>query len=214
MATASITYTFASGALASAAEVNTNFSDIVAFLNGQVIHKDGSVAFTGGPTWSANPSSNNHLARKLYVDGKAGGVVALSVGTDGVLAASAASSQFYNWTGSTLGAQNLIAGRWYELFGFLPNVFAATSMNLPYTVSLGLFDGSTRIQTVDTLQTVASTGDGLTVCHRWLQSTSESKTYSMRVAQYSGTTTSISFSAGGGSAKTAWISLTDLGTGA
>lgn len=47
MATASVTNTFVAGTSAVAAEVNTNFSDLVTFLNNSVIHKDGSKTMTG-----------------------------------------------------------------------------------------------------------------------------------------------------------------------
>lgn len=69
MATAAITYLFDPNTLAESGEVNTNFADLVAFLNGQTIHKDASIAFTGVPSGPAtDPTSDNHFARKAYVD--------------------------------------------------------------------------------------------------------------------------------------------------
>jgi len=209
VATPSVTYSFASGALASAAEVNTNFSDLVTFLQNDVIHKDGSVAFTGAPTYASDPASGNQLARKTYVDNRASKVLQLKTAADGVIAASAATGTFYNWTDSTLSAQSLTSGIYYELEGFVPNVFGSTGTGLPYTVSLGLFDGSTRLQTRDQLQTTAGTGGGLYVKHRWLQGSTTSKTFSMRVAQYSGTTTAINIS--GSAEKFPYLTLTWLG---
>ena len=47
MATASVTNTFVNAAASSAAAMNTNFADLVTFLNGSVIHVDGSKAMTG-----------------------------------------------------------------------------------------------------------------------------------------------------------------------
>jgi hypothetical protein len=55
MATLSVTYNFAPNTLAEADKVDTNFSDIVTFVNTQLIQKDASVAFTGIP---AGPSSD------------------------------------------------------------------------------------------------------------------------------------------------------------
>lgn len=67
MATASKSYSFVSGDYARSAEVNQNFDDIITFLNGSVMHKDGTVAFTGAPSYAADPASNNVLTRKSYV---------------------------------------------------------------------------------------------------------------------------------------------------
>lgn len=69
MPTANVTYTFAANTLAKANEANTNFSDILLWLNTHAIQKDASVAFTGVPSGPAtNPTSANHLVRKDYVD--------------------------------------------------------------------------------------------------------------------------------------------------
>jgi len=69
MATAAVTNTFAAGTLIESAEANTNFQDLVSFLNTQAIHKDGTIAFTGTPSGpGSDPVSDNQYARKLYVD--------------------------------------------------------------------------------------------------------------------------------------------------
>lgn len=47
MATASVTNSFVNGTTADATEVNTNFTDLVTFLNSSVVHVDGSKAMTG-----------------------------------------------------------------------------------------------------------------------------------------------------------------------
>lgn len=67
MSTASVTNTFVNAATADAGEVNTNFSDLVTFLNGSVVHTDGSKAFTGNVS-GITPTAAAHLARKDYVD--------------------------------------------------------------------------------------------------------------------------------------------------
>lgn len=70
MATAATTYTFTAGTTILASQANTNFNDVISFLNGEVIHKDGSVAFTAVPSGPAtDPTTDNQLARKAYVDG-------------------------------------------------------------------------------------------------------------------------------------------------
>lgn len=47
MATAAVTNTFVTGTTILAAAMNTNFSDLVGFLNTQVLHLDGSKAMVG-----------------------------------------------------------------------------------------------------------------------------------------------------------------------
>lgn len=72
MATPAITYTFVPNTLVKASEANTNFQDIVDFLTSEVIHKDGSVAFTAHASGPAtDPTGDNQYARKAYVDAKA-----------------------------------------------------------------------------------------------------------------------------------------------
>lgn len=84
MATAAVTYSFSASTLIKSAEVNTNFSDLVSFLNNQTIHKDASVAFTAVPSGPASdPTGDNQLARKRYVDYRAGFALATATGTIG-----------------------------------------------------------------------------------------------------------------------------------
>jgi hypothetical protein len=69
MAVFTKTYTFTAGAKVKASEANQNFNDISTFLNNSVVHVDASKAFTGVPLGpSTDPTVDNHLARKLYVD--------------------------------------------------------------------------------------------------------------------------------------------------
>ena len=65
--------TLANGTANDAGPVNTNFTDIVNFINTNSIQKDASLAFTGVPSGpSTDPSSNDQLTRKLYVDRRVG----------------------------------------------------------------------------------------------------------------------------------------------
>lgn len=76
MPTAAVTHTLVNGDPNDASEVNTNFSDLVSFINTNAIQKDASVAFTAVPTGPASdPSSDNQLARKAYVDNRTLGVL-------------------------------------------------------------------------------------------------------------------------------------------
>lgn len=69
MATASVTYTFVNGAPNDGAPVTQNFTDILNFLNTQVVHKDGAVTMSGALTLpSSDPTTGNQATRKSYVD--------------------------------------------------------------------------------------------------------------------------------------------------
>lgn len=69
MATASVTYTFTPGGNADGTQVNTNFSQLVAFLNGSVVQTDGSASMSGQLTLlGSDPVAANHATRKSYVD--------------------------------------------------------------------------------------------------------------------------------------------------
>lgn len=69
MSTAAVTYTFAANTLVQSSQANTNFQDVVDFLNSDVIHKDASIAFTAVPSGpSEDPTSDDQFARKAYVD--------------------------------------------------------------------------------------------------------------------------------------------------
>lgn len=67
----SVTYNFVAGTDAVADNVDTNFNDIVSWVNTNAVHLDGTKAFTGIPSGpSSDPSSANQLTRKAYVDKK------------------------------------------------------------------------------------------------------------------------------------------------
>ena len=69
MADVAVTNTFTNGAASDATAVNTNFNDIVSWVNTNAIRKDGTIAFTAVPSGPASdPSSANQLSRKAYVD--------------------------------------------------------------------------------------------------------------------------------------------------
>lgn len=58
MATAAVTNVLVDAATIEAAEHNTNFNDLVSFLNNDVVHRDGSKAMTGALTMGANKITN------------------------------------------------------------------------------------------------------------------------------------------------------------
>lgn len=65
------TYTFVPDTPIESAKANKNFDDIVNYINANVIVKDASLGFDSVPYGpdGVNPTSNNHLVRKAYVDG-------------------------------------------------------------------------------------------------------------------------------------------------
>lgn len=67
MATAAVTNTFVASTTASASEVNTNFTDLVDFLNTEVIQVDGSRSMDN-PLTVVTPTDTLHAATKGYVD--------------------------------------------------------------------------------------------------------------------------------------------------
>jgi len=70
-ANVSVTYDFSSGTPAVADDVDQNFDDIVTWINTNAVHLDATKAFTAVPSGPASdPSSDNQLTRKAYVDKK------------------------------------------------------------------------------------------------------------------------------------------------
>ena len=108
MATASLTHTYIAGTLAKASEVNQNFTDLLGFLNTEVIQRDASVAFTAVPSGpGTDPTAANQLARKDYVD-KLGVQTQDRRTSNGVQIAPGGIFDFSN-------TPLLVAGRWYSV---------------------------------------------------------------------------------------------------
>jgi len=69
MATAAVTYVFANGTNADGTQVNSNFTNVVNFLNTETVQRDASIAFTAIPSLPAtDPTTANQAVRKAYVD--------------------------------------------------------------------------------------------------------------------------------------------------
>jgi len=110
VATASVTYPdFVSGTLIQSAQVDTNFADIVSFLNNETIHKDGSVAATAhlsGP--ATDPSSGAQYTNKTYVD-------RLGIVAQEALTASTGNFGANADTDMNLANVSVVAGRTYSV---------------------------------------------------------------------------------------------------
>lgn len=106
MAAVSIPYTFVNNTQnADATQVNLNFTTLRDFLNGSVIHEDGTVSMTGMLTLSSTtPSDDNHATRKGYVDTKvwaeanlgAGAVTTAKIADNAVTSAKIAADTIVN----------------------------------------------------------------------------------------------------------------------
>ena len=69
MSAVSKSYTFVPGTDIESAEANQNFDDLVDYVNGEVIVRDASKAFTAIPAGpGTDPTSPNQFTRKQYVD--------------------------------------------------------------------------------------------------------------------------------------------------
>jgi hypothetical protein len=63
------TYTFIPGTPIESSQANQNFDDVVNYINGEVIVRDASKAFTAIPVGpGTDPTSPNQFTRKQYVD--------------------------------------------------------------------------------------------------------------------------------------------------
>jgi hypothetical protein len=68
MSTPSVTNTFVNGTTADANQVNTNFSEVVSFLDDNVVHLDGSRAMTGALVLGADGTASTHAVTKSQLD--------------------------------------------------------------------------------------------------------------------------------------------------
>lgn len=103
MATISKQYTFSTGTTIVASEVNTNFDDLFTQVNDELIHADGTNAFTAlisGP--ATDPTADNHLARKKYVDDQIAAVTDHKTGFAATKASASGYQSSDGWT--TFGA--------------------------------------------------------------------------------------------------------------
>lgn len=69
MAAITKAFNFVPSTSAESVKVNQNFDDLFAQINANLVHADGSVAFTGIPAGPAvDPSTDNQFTRKRFVD--------------------------------------------------------------------------------------------------------------------------------------------------
>ena len=69
MAAISKAFNFVPSTTAESVKVNQNFNDLFAQINANLVHADGSIAFTGIPAGPAvDPTTDNQFTRKRFVD--------------------------------------------------------------------------------------------------------------------------------------------------
>ena len=111
-----MTYSFTNGTTAAANEVNANFTTLVNWITNNAMQLDGSVAFTSIPSGPASdPTTDNQLTRKAYVDATASSVGDIKMGgwaaapsgwllCQGQLVSRATYSALFAVVGTTFGA--------------------------------------------------------------------------------------------------------------
>lgn len=146
MATASVTNTFAQNTTAEADEVNANFTDLVNFLNTEILHLDGTNSMAGQLSlYASDPTNANHATRKQYVDRKVPTIVPITIANDLSVA-----------SGDTIGSTTITdPGYDIEVWGWSTIHFAASVS--PSIWSLDMYvDGVARSQLVVPFVTIAS----------------------------------------------------------
>lgn len=104
------TYTFIAATTIEPSEVNQNFDDIVSFVNESVAHLDGPT-FTGPVVLPAvSPTSDNHAARKKYIDDQLTSSAAATAATAASALATAVSNAASATTAARLAAPKVGGG--------------------------------------------------------------------------------------------------------
>lgn len=165
--------TFTTGETILAAEVNEDLNDLFALINDEMIHADGTNAFTAVPAGpSLDPSTANQLTRKSYVDKRAGGIVdykSRSTGTTyETMATPATINTWYNASSSLNISVSEVTDHWYRATWFCP----AVKININATVVLGI--------SVPNRLGAGLKRDGVEIARTWAPSSSKEQGVSLR----------------------------------
>lgn len=180
----SVTNTFSNGTTADASQVNTNFTDLVNFVNNSTVHKDGSVAMSGLLTLhSADPTNANHATRKSYVDDQDKKAILVRQGAELTFTSSSATTEntatvigtvtvadpgydYYVWGHASLATYvNGATGLSVWSLGIFINGSLVDRLDVPFVDSVGMSIG------VPLRSTARSGGAATTVTARvWRQS--------------------------------------------
>lgn len=183
---ASVTYNFTNGTASDAEQVDTNFNDLVSYINTNAILKDGTVAFTGVVTGPAtDPTLANHLTRKSYVDAKAASEAAAAasalkrvvlIGEAAATATLTASDTVTDITGATSGALALLTGDIVRIRGTFDCV-----INVSGAMALGVLNigGSDQARIAPFRAT--DTNSRATVSQGWLYTVPSDGNYTFKL---------------------------------
>lgn len=179
---AAVTNNFTAGTPAVADDVDTNFADLVTWLNTNAVHLDGSKAFTGIPSGPASdPTTANQLTRKAYVDSVVGGrgVVATATKTSGqgsITSVTDVTSLSVTFTAVT--------GRRYRL-SFQGQVYSSVSGD---TVQVQITDSTNAVQNFGIA--LASSGYSMSIrIDAYVTPSAGSVTYKVRALRNTGSGT-------------------------
>lgn len=213
MATISKQHTFSTGTTIVASEVNTNFDDLFTQINDEVVHIDGTNALTAllsGP--STDPTADNHLSRKAYVDAKAGGLVSRktmhSSGSPVSMASGAVSGTWYDVFSSLDTSVSEVDGHTYMIVLQCPNV-ATNSAN--GRVGFEIRRAGTTIARQWSINENVDYALGINLTAFYTASATGSATYDIWGAHSNGSNDQIKYSAD--SSHPASLTVVDLGTG-
>lgn len=205
----SVTYSFTNGTTAQAPEVNQNFADIVTYVNGQVVLKDASVAFTNVPSGpNTDPSSANHLTRKSYVDNLRSKVASTGMSVSGSTPAVA------NATWTQIGSNVSVAvtnGRYYRVALSVPYLQCAAAGT--YLLGAGIFvdaEVAPRHSSCFT-QTAANVGRSCDVEYLFQAAATATVAFKAKVLQNSGGAAQVDYGAGAPFNSVVFLRVYDLG---
>lgn len=95
---ASVPNNFTAGLPSVADDVDANFAAVVNWINTNAVHLDASKAFTGVPSGPAtDPTTDNQLTRKAYVDAKPDLRVGVRLSKTGETFTAANGVEYFNW---------------------------------------------------------------------------------------------------------------------
>lgn len=117
---AAVTFTFVNATTANATQVNTDFNDLVTWLNTYAIRRDGSVVFTA-PVSGVTPTGAAHLVTKTYADNGPPSLKMDALSLADLLSGVSAENTYQTW-GSEITIAN--PGRAIDLMCFFTGVTA------------------------------------------------------------------------------------------
>jgi hypothetical protein len=187
-ADASVPNNFTSGLPSVADDVDANFTAVINWINTNAVHLDASKAFTSVPSGPAtDPSSDNQLARKAYVDkaGAQGRVASVTRTTQqgGFTSTADVPSMSLTWTA--------VANRRYRLHAEC-HLYSDVINDIAQLI---ISDNSNNTIQVAQVLCFSSTFGSKAVCEVDITPSAGSVTYKLRVVRSNGTG-NVTFDAG------------------